>query len=292
METVIEAAAPERALTEVWRVAMSLKKELRMQIHMRKTREGERSVLSESTQIEKAIKRANYLRSMFETLTEKNTSTSSNWRDVLERLRSSKKSASTTKSLSSETRRILRAVKDFVVAETPTLESVDRVRKIQLERCLRRRDALHLTLATIRLACPMEVENEILACRAVSVLEPVLWQLQSALSMLKDDANVLSGLQSVAFNVKSEILTVWKSVQESVSKYLLVLPLPLPPPRTPLTPRRMSRDDKNNKNTPSPIVPPLLLGDAVSASNSSSNTSRTTTITFGSRRGGRVSPRT
>ena len=122
VETVIEAAAPERALTEVWRVAMSLKKELRMQIHMRKTREGERSVLSESTQIEKAIKRANYLRSMFETLTEKNTSTSSNWRDVLERLRSSKKSTSTTKSLSSETRRILRAVKDFVVAETPTLE--------------------------------------------------------------------------------------------------------------------------------------------------------------------------
>ena len=289
METVIEAAAPERALTEVWRVAMSLKKELRMQIHMRKTREGERSVLSESTQIEKAIERANYLRSMFETLTEKNTSTSSNWRDVLERLRSSKKSTSTTKSLSSETRRILRAVKDFVVAETPTLESVDRVRKIQLERCLRRRDALHLTLATIRIACPtMEEENEILACRAVSVLEPVLWQLQSALCMLKDDPNVLSGLQCVAFNIKSEILTVWKSVQESVSKYLLVLPLPLPPPRTPLTPRRMSRDNK----TPSPIVPPLLLGDAVSESNSSSNTSRTTTITFGSRRGGRVSPRT
>ena len=154
----------ENVPTEVWRVAMSLKKELRMQIHMRKTREGERSVrprvrsvrarsarisiyslfhvsitlhkLHECISYRSLIPQENRRKSsleckidydenltrasrsntvlkskrlskeptifgVFETFTENNTSTSSNWRDVLERLRSSKKSASTTKSLSS-----------------------------------------------------------------------------------------------------------------------------------------------------------------------------------------------
>lgn len=170
---------------------------------------------------------------------------------------------------------------------------------------------MNLTLAIMRIVCPMGSENEILACRAVSMLEPFLWQLQSALSTLQDDneddelelrlPGVLSGVRSVAPNIASDLVNIWGSVQKCVSSYLRMLPLPLPPPRTPMTPpRRMSRDNDESK-TPSPV--PLLLGDAASSSSSSTSTSfnsrthtesRTTTITFRSRntRGGRVSPRT
>jgi len=131
IETVIEAAAPDSSLVDVWRFALSLKKDLRMQIHIRKTRQG-RSVVSESAQIETAIKRANYLRKMFQAFTDGNKSnTPSNWRSVLERLRTSKKMSSFKKSTNA-LRPIFRSVKDFVVAETPSLKDIERVRSFPL----------------------------------------------------------------------------------------------------------------------------------------------------------------
>lgn len=340
---MIEAAAPDVMLVEVWRFALSLKKDLRMQIHIRKTRDdAKQTKISESAQIETAIKRANYLRNMFHPhIVKENKDSSTNWRYVLERLRreqstrasssptgettrTSKRNLRVSPSRTLKMRKILRAVKDFVIADSPSLCAVDNVRKIHLERCLRRRDALNLSLSALRIAC--SEKNEILASKAVSFLEPLLWQLQSALSTLKEEEDVvveekndeekisttkelrlpgvLSGVRSVTSNIASDLVHIWSSVQKNVSSYLRKLPLPLPPPRTPMTPPK-----RQSPRAPSPV--PLLLGSAATSSSfsnhttssSSSNTtarvatfngeSRTTTISFESRTTrGRVSPRT
>ena len=88
-----------------------------------------------------------------------------------------------------------------MVAETPTLERLTVYVKYNSIDAFD--DEIHFISHLQRYDCVSNGSGERdLACRAVSVLEPVLWQLQSALSMLKDDANVFNGHQSIAFNVK------------------------------------------------------------------------------------------
>eukprot|EP00940_MAST-03C_sp_MAST-3C-sp2_P003327 g3327.t1 len=187
---------------------------------------------------------------------------------------------------------IVRSVRNFIISEDPSLDTVDDVRSENLLRCIRRHDALAFALAHLNVgATDDSAPSVLISSRAISLLEPMLWQLHAALANLSTSPttthhhmrrqpltpDILSGTIGVPLNTAASLVAIWGELQTRIASFLSDLPMPSAPPPTPMTPprassRRRSSSSSSATRTTSPM-PPLFLDENENVARTSRKTS-------------------